>query len=47
MTAQNALETGLKDDKKIAEDMRIAVRRFFKINLGKKPITTIHLIQIE
>jgi len=47
VTAQNALETGLKNDKKIAENIRIAIRKHFKIKLGKRPITTIHLVQVE
>jgi len=36
----------LRDDGKIRETMRIAVRRSFRKNLDKRPIITVHLIRV-
>lgn len=35
-----------RDDDKVRHDLRIAVRRVFNETLGKKPVTTIHLVRV-
>ena len=36
----------LRDDKAVAEAARIAVRRFFHANYGKRPLTTVHVVRV-
>ena len=34
------------DDAEVSETVRIAVRRCFRKNLDKRPITTVHLVRV-
>ncbi len=35
-----------KDDDKVREEVRIAVRRAFRDAVGKKPVTQVHLVRL-
>ena len=43
---KNFLEQGIINDKELAELIRVAIRHFFKVKLGKKPITMVHLVEV-
>jgi len=45
--AKEASPSDRRDDSRIAEVMRIAVRRHFRHSLDKKPVTTIHVVRVN
>jgi ribonuclease J len=45
--AKMAAPVDRRDDKKIGEVVRIAVRRHFRNSLDKKPVTTIHVVRVD
>jgi len=45
-TLQNISKIHQKSDKDINETLRVAIRRYFRKTLNKKPITTIHLTRL-
>ena len=36
----------LRDDGKVRETVRVAVRRSFRKNLDKRPVCTVHLVRV-
>jgi len=45
--AKKASPSDRRDDKRVAEVVRIAVRRHFRHSLDKKPVTTIHVVRVN
>jgi len=45
--AKTASPSDQRDDNRIAEVVRIAVRRHFRNSLDKKPVTTIHVVRVN
>ncbi len=45
--AKGASPSDQRDDSRISEVVRIAVRRHFRNSLDKKPVTTIHVVRVD